>query len=114
MKTIRELITEYSSQLRDADTLSPSDASIALVELSSVLSSLNAEITRAEYAYNLLLKALRPRFKSVSDARLEAQAQQEWLDVEERKGQKEALVELIRSLKYFHRNALQEKQESEF
>jgi len=55
MKSIREMITEKSSLLREVDKLGPARASEELVELASLLSSLNSEIIEKQFiwVYNI-------------------------------------------------------------
>lgn len=107
--TIREEIQKHSQRFFDADTLTPHEVATTLVELTALLSSLNAEIVRAQYAYNVMAYALRGSTRSVADAKLQAQAQPEWREWKERQAQGEALVELVRSCKKYLAMAQEEQ-----
>ena len=111
MKTIRELITEKSSLLRDIDTLGPIKVSEEVVELASLLSSLNAEIVVSQFALNQKRRELLEEAKSVAKARLLAEATEEWRSWFERVMQREALQELIRTCKYYLRAVDTERRE---
>lgn len=99
--TIREQIAKHSARFREADNLSPHDVAQRLVELTSLLASLNTEIVQANYNYNVVINNLRKTTKSAVDAKIQAQATPEWLAWKEREKQGEALVELIRSAKKY-------------
>lgn len=101
MSTIRELIKTHSDRLRQADTLTPHEAANILVECVSLLASLNAETALKQYEYHKVVVSLMETSKSATEAKLRAQATQEWMDWKEREMQGEALEELIRVLKVF-------------
>src|SRR3990167_2038938 len=107
-KSIREIITETSDELRkNIDLLDPIAGARKLVELCSLFSSLNRYIAEAEGKYKERLKEIKDTETSSSAAKIKAEATQEyklWIGA---KYEKEALLELIRSLKYFNR-AVQE------
>ena len=103
-KSIREIITETSDELRkNIDLLDPTTGARKLVELCSLFSSLNRYIAEAEGKYKEVLKEIKENEVSASTAKIKAEATQEyklWIGA---KYEKEALLELIRSLKYFNR-----------
>lgn len=110
-KTIRELISEKSALLRDVDKLGPARASEELVELASLLSSLNAEIAEKHFILNQKKIELLQEAKSVSKAKMMAEATTEWKDFIDRVMQREALEELLRAVKYYLRAAERELKE---
>ncbi|MEK6878498.1 MAG: hypothetical protein AABY22_02765, partial [Nanoarchaeota archaeon] len=88
---------------KNIDLLDPVSGSKKLVELCSLFSSLNRYIAEAESKYKERLKEARETGKSAADARITAEATNEyklWIGA---KYEKEALLELIRSLKYFNK-----------
>lgn len=103
-KTIREIISETSDELRkNIDLLDPITGAKKLIELSSLFSSLNRYIAEVESKYKERLKEVRDTGKSAADAKITAEATNEyklWIGA---KLEKEALLEVIRSLKYFNR-----------
>ena len=109
--TIRELISEKSALLRNVDKLGPHAASEELVELASLLSSLNAEIVEKHFILNQKKVELLQEAKSVSKARMLSEATPEWRDFMERLTQREALEELLRAVKYYLRAAEKELKE---
>ena len=112
MESIRDFITEKANKLRDIDALGLNEAEKELVGLSSILSTLNKEIADAHYWYNMKKVELLNEHETVAKTNLVAQASKEWKDWTNRRVQKEAVVEMIRSLKYFVKGAREEKRES--
>ena len=102
-QTIRELIAHESAELREIEKLGPHEAANKLVVLSSLLSSLGAEIAtkRAEYT-QIRLKCLKEA-KSVAESRIYSEATNEFKEWQEREEQRKALIEIIHSIKYFLR-----------
>lgn len=113
-QNLRELIAEKSLLLRDVDSLGPAGAAKELVELSSILSSLNAEIADKHYWYNMKRVELIGEHKTASKARVYAEASQEWKDWQDRLVQRDSVVEMIRALKYYLKGAESEYKESKF
>ena len=108
---IRQLITEKSTLLRDIDKLGPHKAAEELVELASLLSSLNAEIVEKQFILNQKKVELLAEAKSVAKAKLLAEGLPEWHEWFARIQQRDALEELIRSVKYFLRASSDEQRE---
>jgi len=98
--SIRQMIQERSEKLRDAANLSAHEIADILVELTSLLASLNAEIEESDYWYRVLLDKKLTELGSAAKAKISAQSSDEYKKVMERKAQKEALIELIRACKY--------------
>lgn len=109
-QTIRELIKEKSELLRYPDQLE--NPAKELVELSSLLSSLNREISDCQFILNQKRAMLLEECKTVAKAKLMADASPEWRDWFDRITQKEAVMEMIRSLKYMLRSQEEERKES--
>src|SRR3990167_5782378 len=110
-KSIRQLITEKSALLREVDKLGPARVSEELVQLASLLSSLNSEIVEKQFILNQKKVELLQEAKSVSKAKMLSEATQEWRDFMDRVAQREALEELLRAVKYFLRQAERELNE---
>lgn len=105
-KSIREIITEVSNELRDnLDMLEPIVISKKLIMLSSLFSSLNAHIAKfdAECRYKLNEIYKKQEKKSVAAAKVEMEALPEWREFNDAKLQAIALTGLIQSLKLFIR-----------
>ncbi len=110
-KTIRELITEKSAILRNVENLGPEKASVELVELASLLSSLNSEIVEKQFILNQKKVELLQEAKSVSKAKMLSEATMEYKDWFERYMQGKALEELLGAVKYYLRSAEAEYRE---
>ena len=110
--TIRDIIREKSLRLMKADTIPTIELANELVELSALLSSLNAESVEKQFALNIKRRDLLEEVKSVAKARLLSEATIEWKEWYDRMAQREALEELIRSLKYRIRVAEEEYKHS--
>lgn len=111
-KTIRETIKEKSDLLRDINKLGIGAASEILVELSSLLASLNSEIVEKQFLLNKKRAELLEEHKTVAKAKTLSEASEEWREWYERMMWRDALLELIRSLKYYIRGAIDEYKES--
>lgn len=111
-QTIRELITIKSTLLRDVDKLGPAKASEELVELASLLSSLNAEIVEKHFILNQKKVELLQDAQSVAKAKLLSEATDEWHEWQIRLKQGEALLSLIQAVKYYLKSAEKEYKES--
>ena len=108
---IREIIVAKSNMLRDVAELGPGKASEELVELASLLSSLNAEIADKQWIFNTKKQMCLDEHKSAAKAKIYAEASQEWKDYIDRVMQKEAVEELLRAVKYYLRSAEAEYRE---
>jgi hypothetical protein len=108
--TIREQITALSDELQTVDQIGPQRASEALLKASSLLSSLNKHISEKLYALNVKKMHLLEEHKVVAKAKLISEASEEWLEWNQAANQKEALVSIIGSLKYYLKAAIEERQ----
>jgi len=112
--TLREIIRQKSEELRFVDQIGPHKASEELVSLSSLLASLNAYIVERKYWYNAKRQEIRRTEKSAADAKIFAEATTEWKEWQEAEAQKDALKQLIASIKYYLRTAEEEMRESRY
>jgi|SRR3990167_2336867 len=103
MQTIRELIAQESAAIREVEKIGPHGMAEKLVALSSLLSSLGAEIAlkRAKY-HETRLNALNAS-KSAIEAKIRSEATPEFNEWQEREEQRKALLEVIRAIKYYLR-----------
>jgi len=103
MNSVRGIIKDFQREIRDTDLL-PERASEILAKSAALMVNVNDEIRERAMIYNKkLLEILDQENKSVAKARVIAETTQEYEDYLEAKNTKEALLELIRSLKYFLR-----------
>lgn len=104
------MIKERSEEIRNASELHSTRVAEILLELSSLLASLNSHIAEKKYLYNILLQMKLEELGVASKAKIAAQASNEWREMNEAELQAEALNETIRSTKYFLRAHEQEWQ----
>ena len=114
MPTLRELIKQKSEECRHPDQLGGHRASELLVELSSLLSSLNTHLGERLYWLNIKKVECLKEFGSAARAKIYAEGSNEWREFSEAKLQQEALIELVRSLKFYLRNLEVEQRESKY
>lgn len=114
MKTIRDIINEKSNALKNVDALGPTKASEELVALSSLLASLNSYIVEKHFAYNLRVQEMRRINKTAADAKIASEASKEWKEWNEATAQKEALIELIRAVKFYLKASVEESHEARY
>lgn len=105
MATLRDMIAIEAQKIRDISVLGPSKASEEIIRLSSLLSSLNTYISEKHYALNLVRQALLEKHGTAAKARIYSEATPEWKEWDEAVQQGKALEEMIRSIKYYLRNA---------
>lgn len=110
--TIREKIATHAKRLEIVDNLMPPEASQILVELSSLLSSVNAEITKYHYAYNQKKLEIFKESKTAAEAKIKAEATQEWQQWQERVQTGESVTMMVQSLKYLLRRMEEEVKHS--
>lgn len=96
--SVRELVRAIETELRDPDLPIGRVADHAM-SLTSLLSSINGQARASEIAYKRVLVAKRAETKSAKDAELQAEVTQEYADWMAAKDMKEAVVELIRTLR---------------
>lgn len=104
-KTIREIINEYRSKLLHISDLQKEEAATILVELSVLYGNCIEEIRKRDQEYiTKLLEILQTEKMSVAKAQILVQNTNEWTNREIARGTKEALLEMIRSLKLYVRS----------
>ena len=113
-KNIREEISERLLELRDIDAIGAGRASEVLVELSSLLGSINKECSDRRYIYSLKKIMLLDEHKTVAKATTYGEGSNEYKDWSEAEEYRKAVIENIRSLKYYLRNSLEEQRESTY
>lgn len=86
----------------------PTEMAAKLVRLSSLLSLINAKITEADIEYRKRRNEILDRCNSVAQAKVKVEATEEWGMLQKLLNKKEALFELIRSVKYYIKAAGQE------
>jgi len=111
-ESIRDTIKKLSEEAGHVDQLGPHRVSEILVELSSLMASLNSYLVEKQYWLNVKRQELLTEHKTVAKARLMADSTEEWKAWMEGVYQREALLELLRALKYYLRNSADEKRES--
>ena len=97
---IREHIQKTSLKLRDSENVNMVDMANDLVELSSLMSSLNKEIGDWQFSYNKLLQENLVKHGKAAQAKIETDASQTYKELNDRRLQSVAVVELIRSIKF--------------
>lgn len=112
--TIRDIIQETANDLANIDTLGPERASEELVKLSALLASINSEVVRRQFTYNLLCKQKLEETTVAAQAKILAEATEEWRDWQEGIAFQKATLDMIRALKYFLRNAEIERREATY
>jgi len=109
MKTIRDYIEEYSSRLHEADNLMPPEASKMRVELCSLLSRVNVQVTQKEVAFKRKKLEYRLAHESAADAKIYSEADPAYSEWLEAKAWQDAIKELIRATRD-HAKTLEEEQ----
>ena len=113
-ESIREIIKKKSEELRFVDQLGPAKASEELVALSSLLASLGSYIVEKHYWFNMKKVQLLEEHKTAAKANIYSAATTEWKDLQEAVVQQSALMELIRSVKYYLKAADSERRETRY
>lgn len=109
--TIRSLMAEFQAEAK-LDSFAPSTGADMVRKLTALLGNVNVELRRREMAYNRFrLDCYQSELKA-NRAKMISEASQQYEDWQEVKHLKEELIELIRSLKVFVRNAEEEYRRS--
>ena len=103
--TIREEIKKRSERLKDIANIPPLEASEILVEFTALLSSLNAYISEKHYAVNQEKASLLIEAGSVAKVKVLVEATEKWKEFNDALMQRDAMLEMIKALKY-HLRAL--------
>mgnify|MGYP001590473053 CR=1 FL=1 len=97
--TIRQMIDEKITKLRNVDSLSPQEIAQEAIELSSLWASVNKEIVDRRLSYNEVLKNLTIEHGTVSKAKVYAETTpefREWLIAE---AYSKSVAEMVRTTK---------------
>lgn len=113
-ENIRELIQTKLTELHDIDAVGPDRASEILVELSALLGSINKEVSDREYWFNLKKFEFLKESGIVGKATIEANATKEFQQFKEAVAYQKAVIENIRSIKYYLRRADEENREAKY
>lgn len=100
MKTIRELINDYQSEVLRGNLL-PGRASEILVDLSALIGNILDRITETDMAYNKVLLNHYDSQKTANRAKIMAGTTKEYQEMKDARNAEKVAMELIRSLKYF-------------
>lgn len=103
MKTIRDIIYEYQSEIAKGNLL-PVRAGEIVTQLSALVGNCNEAIREADYKYNLVLLRHLEGEEKANRAKIRAECSKEYLDKREARDAKELVIEMIRSLKYLLRS----------
>ena|SRR3990167_3341928 len=112
--SIRQLIEEKALKLRDVDALGPHVAASELVNLTALLASINKLCADRRYWLGLKKVALLQEHKSAAKAIIYAEGSiefRDWLEAEE---YRKAVVELMRSIKFYLKNNEIEQREAKY
>lgn len=101
--SIRARVQAIGSAMLDGDP-SPQDARRHEVMLSGLLSHINRAVTNSEVFYKRKLAELRGQCKTAAEARMQAEATQEFADLLEAKTTRDSALEMLRTLRSFGRS----------
>jgi hypothetical protein len=99
--TVRELVRQAQTEIRDTSDLLPDRAAELLNQLASLVGNVNDEIRAADAAYAVVLLACLESETKANRARIRAEISPEYQRKREARDTRELVVELSRSLKYF-------------
>jgi chorismate mutase len=106
--TVRELIRQMQTEIRDATDLQPDRASELLNRLTALMGNVNDEVRTADAEYARVLLSLLESEEAANRAKIRAEITPEYQRKREARDTKELCVELVRSLKYFLRSKTEE------
>jgi hypothetical protein len=101
--TIRGMIRDIQTEVRDTKDLSPDRASDLLVQLTALYGNVLDEVRQADAAYSAVLLAKLNGDEAAARAKIRAQVSPEYQRAREAKDTEKLSLELIRSLKSFIR-----------
>jgi hypothetical protein len=101
--SIRERVSDIGKAMFTGDP-PPSEVRKHEITLAGLLTVVNKALTGAQLAYNRRLALERVVCKSAADARLQADATDEFADLFEAKTTKESVMELLRTCRSFGRS----------
>lgn len=111
-QNLRELVDARIAEFSDIDSLGPTEVAKKLVELSAIWASINKECSDRLFYYKVKANmCLKDHNGVAAGAKVEAEASpefQSWLEAET---YKKSVQEVIRAVKYYLRNASEEKRE---
>ena len=105
--SVRERVSAIGSAMLSGDP-SPADARKHEITLSGLLSHINKAVTGAEVAYKRRLAVIRMGVETAAEAKMQAEATQEFADWAEAKATKESALEMLRTLRSALRSQTEE------
>lgn len=99
----RELYKTFRERM-SRGSLSPKEASDIIVRLSAIMGNYSDALLDKQMAFNEKKAECLEKIKSVAKAQVMAECSKEYRDFQEIKGERENIVEMIRSLKYYMRS----------
>lgn len=99
--SVRELIEEKALKLSDMDSLGMAEASKELVELSSLLATVGKKCSDSRYWYSLKRIELLKEHGTAAKANIYGEGSQEFKGWQEAEGYRKAIIEMIRSIKFY-------------
>ena len=100
---IRERVQAIGVQMLAGDA-SPSEIRNYEVQLSGLLAATNKALTGAELAYKRKLASTRALVKTAAEARMQAEAGDEYADLVDAKATKDSVMELLRTCRSHQRS----------
>ena len=94
--SIRDRVAAIGVQMLAGDP-APSEIRNYEVQLAGLLTAVNKALTGSQLAYNRKLATVRGESKTAADAKLQAEATQEYSDLLEAKSAKDSVMELLRT-----------------
>lgn len=99
--TVREMVRQIQTEVRDTPDLLPSRAADLLTKLTAILGNVNDEIREADHAYAVVLLQFLEADEAANRAKIRAETSMPFIRKREARDTKELVIELVRSLKYF-------------
>jgi hypothetical protein len=99
--TVRDLVRQMQTEIRDTSDLQPIRAAELLTKLTALLGNCNDEIREADHAYAVVLLQFLDANEAANRARIRAETSMPFVRKREARDTKELVIELVRSLKYF-------------
>lgn len=109
MKSVRQLVAEMQTEIRETD-IQPERARVLLTKLSSLLGNCNDEIRVADAEYASVLLEYLGTEDAANRARIKAETSPAYQRKRIARDTKELVVELVRSLKHYLRSVSDEMQ----
>lgn len=113
MKSVREMIKDLQTEVRETDVTAVRAAEI-LSTLSSLLGNVNDNIAGKQMLYNRTLLGLLDASKTAAKAKMQAECTPEFESLLEAKNTRELTLEMMRSMKYLIKCKIEEQREVQY